>query len=123
VISLQPGNVHDPQVFDIGDDWQIEFDCNDGAGNPLDLTAAGAIEWLLRDQTGNQIALLTLAAGDITVLPAVSTNAIPNACSVWFKNALTAALTPGFYNDRLRVTTWQGFVTTQSYGRVEARAV
>jgi hypothetical protein len=116
-------NIHALLVLDICDDWTIEVDCHDEAGDPLELLGAQSIEWKLTAADGSQVALLSLAGGDITVKPEADPEATRNKCIVRVAHALTAALAPGVYTDRLRVKTFEGITTTQSTGHIEARAV
>jgi hypothetical protein len=62
-------NIHALLVLDICDDWTIEVDCHDEAGDPLELLGAQSIEWKLTAADGSQVALLSLAGGDIIVKP------------------------------------------------------
>lgn len=85
--------------------------------------SAQSIEWKLTAADGSQVALLSLAGGDIIVKPEADPEATRNKCIVRVAHALTAALAPGVYTDRLRVKTFEGITTTQSTGHIEARAV
>ena len=121
MIDLEPGNVHDPIAFDIGDDWFIEIDCTDASGAPLDLTGA-SLEWTLfnaADPVDAATPLQTLTLGQGVTLDGTP----PTKAIVWLHHTETTQLIPGFYRDRFRVTTVAGVVSTQSVGRIEAVAV
>jgi hypothetical protein len=117
MIPLTPSNIHDPLSFDLGDDWVIEVNCTDASGNPLDLTGA-QIEWKLTRSSDKTVA--ALLTRDHGIVVASDTNASPTACTVLLPAADTALLIAGYYQDRLRVTTFDGIVTTQSFGRIDA---
>jgi hypothetical protein len=121
MIPLQTSNVHSPLSFDIGDTWLIEFECHDVIGVPLNLSGA-TIEWRLRDGDGNIILLLTDQTTGITVMPPPDLNTPSFQCVVTLTPAQTSIIPAGHYVDRLRITTAQGIVTTQSVGRIDAIA-
>src|ERR1700687_3545927 len=94
--------IHDPIQFFSGDTWQIEFSCSRSNGLPLDLTGA-SVEWSLDTYDGG-VNLLTRTVGNGIAI----TNPTGGKCDLTVADPDTALIAPGFYRDRLRVTTRNG---------------
>jgi hypothetical protein len=107
-------NVHEPLTFTVGDDAWISINCTDAADHALDLTTS-SVEWQLKDADGTIAVQLTKAEGDIAVDAGV--------CAIWLHAATTALLAAGFYQDRLRITSEEGFITTLSSGPIQFRVL
>ncbi len=111
-------SIHDPLVFVQGDTWEVEFDCLDLDNTPLDLYAAQSIVWKLdtADRSRN-VLTRTLADGAITI-----TDANGGKLLLQVSPADTIGLPLGYFYDAITVTTWNGWVTTQSQGRIQVVA-
>jgi hypothetical protein len=106
--------LHDALQFFRGDTWEIEFQCNDSAGVPLDLTGA-SIEWKL-DTMGRVNVQTRTTADRITI----ADPARAGICVLSLRKDDTTTILAGYYQDQLRVTTAAGLVSVQSTGRIES---
>jgi|SRR5882672_6472413 len=111
--------VHDPQDFNVGDTWELEFTCHDSLGNILALADA-AIEWKLDDTTG-EINILTKTVENGGVVLNVQDGS-DGVCLVTVLPEESEDIEPGFYQDQLRVVLPGGFVSTQTKGRIDVKA-
>jgi hypothetical protein len=118
--AVQQSRTHPPLAFNIGDDWFIEVECKSADGSPLDLRGA-EVEWRLTDMAGNTIFDLTVGAG-VAIEPAFPPVPYPNVVMIRLLPAQTSQIVPGRYQDRTRVRSAHGIVSTQSTGPIDARA-
>lgn len=97
--------MHDQAALFAGDTWFIAGTLHDETNAILDLSAA-AVQWRLKDQTGNYVLDLSIGNGI----------AIVDAAAGTVKITVTpqqSALPPGVYFDQCRVTLADGSVSTQ----------
>lgn len=126
-MQLHPGEVtvHPPQQFYAGDTWEISAECNDAAGDPVDLSAA-TVEWLLNsiaaDNVSDGVNKLTLSVGaGIALVENTSGDLVPGLVLISVTASQSAPLPVGFYRDQLTVSIG-GKVFTQFRGRIEVVA-
>jgi hypothetical protein len=110
--------VHPPQQFYAGDTWQIQANCINLDGTPMDLASA-AMTWSLNDASGQDSNFLVLTVNEgIVVDPATPPNGI---AYITVTPAQSTALVAGFYSDQLVVVTSDGVVSTVFTGRIEVK--
>ncbi|HEV2363053.1 MAG TPA: hypothetical protein VGS12_02530 [Caulobacteraceae bacterium] len=105
-------------VLSLHASWIIQLNCIDGAGDPIDLVEAAAIEWRLANAAGEIVLDLSLGQG-ITVIDAGAGVAI---ILVTPSLQQSAQLTAGLYDYEGRVTLIDGTVTDAALGTLNARA-
>ena len=106
--------IHPPLQFYAGDTWKITWDCKAPDGTALDLTNVISIQWKL-DTPSRQNQLTC----DLTNSIAVLLPPTAGQCALTLPPSTSADIPPGYYLDQLRVTTADGFVSTQASGRVQ----
>lgn len=100
--------------FHLGENWIVQYECNDGNGNDINLTGA-SLEWALA--TLNSSLVMTRSVGDGIVL----TNALEGDCtlSVTPSHQSTAGVTSGTtYRWEFRIITASGTVSVQAKGNL-----
>jgi len=116
MISLEPNNVHDRLLFNVGDDWFIHLTCNDADGKPIDLISTSAqVEWRLADAAGEVLFTKTLGNG-IEIVPNTTSEIL-----ITVTHAETADVPAGHYRDQTRITVGD-IINVQARGRVDAVA-
>jgi len=123
-IFSQPGDVvvHPPQQFYAGDTWQLQANCQNVDGTPMDLIGA-AMTWSLNDPTGQETNYLVLTVNEgIVVQPPVSGEPPSGIAYIVVTPAQSTPLAAGFYQDQLVVVTSDGTVSTIFQGRIEVVA-
>lgn len=100
--------------FHSGENWIVQYECNDGSGNDINLTGA-ELEWALA--TLDSTVVMTCTIGDGITLTAP----LEGSCtlSVTPAHQTTAGITAGTtYRWELRLTTASGTISVQGEGKL-----
>lgn len=101
--------------FALGEDWVIDFEASDAAGNRIENGQVEAVEFIL-GRGAREVLRRDLDNG------IVNDNDTPPDWIIGVTPAAQSALTPGVYDYEVWVTLADGARSLQAYGTVDARA-
>ena len=100
--------------FHLGENWIVQYECNDGAGNNINLTG-GSLEWALAALDSTPVMTRTIGDGITLTAP------LEGSCtlSVTPTHQTEATITSGTtYRWEFRLTTAAGTVSVQGTGKL-----